>query len=145
MATYTVTTYHFTPPPLINETVFKVLKERLEADPKFIFEPTAKFSDEYPILSWIFKSNLIAIPLGIIILLLEPRSNGFWSDVAEFCFLPLAISFIAIVFGHQSILSYNDYLADKRKYYRRLRKNILSSHDYGEFLSHYPSNRFYQY
>ncbi|WP_439882183.1 hypothetical protein ACSX1A_03260 [Pontibacter sp. MBLB2868] len=145
MATHTITTYYFTPPTLIDETVFNVLKERLKADPNFAFEPKAKFSDEFPILSWIFKSNMVTIPLGIIIILLEPRAGSFWDDVAGFCFLPLGLSFFSLLFGHQTLLSFNDFLSDKKKYYKRLRKNIIYSRNYDEFLSHYPSNRFYQF
>lgn len=135
MARVTIITYKFSPPPLITESDFQVIKQALEKNSNYEIEPSLTFKDQFPFAWWLFRITLITAPIAGLIGMAKPKADSFLDFFGAACMFPLIISFFTLVMNAQTFLSFNSLLRDKKDYYNRLKSDISKANDYTEFLN----------
>jgi hypothetical protein len=123
--TYSTTRYSFNKPQIITEKEFLVYKEIFNEDPNYNISPKSGFWQEFELLKWL----LIIITIGGLLALI-------WDELA---FIPGIAIFLLIMFlvtgGGETMLNYSSYMGAKDEYYSKLRKTVIMSKNYDDFLS----------
>lgn len=127
MATIQYTSYNFNIPSALAEMDYKTLKELLNANPKLNINPTSSFIET-------FKGELIMLGIGIVC--------GYIAsfDIAEWINWVFGIPAIIVGSGFifsilPSIITYIDFVFDKSRYYSKLKKDIIKSKTYIDFIN----------
>lgn len=143
MATISVPymTYEFIP-PLISESTYYTSKEKLKIHPDFTLlekDPSIseEFKDEIKLGRKYFFLMIIAIIVGA---LLSDKSE--WLDIISFICL---LIFLFCLFGSiilwggflLSIINYKRYLREKRYFYANMKRSIIQSENYKEFMKNF--------
>jgi hypothetical protein len=124
MATIKYTTYRFNKPPLITNGEYEILKEILTQKPEYNIEPPSNFVET-------FKYEFILLGIGgvgFLIVLLKIDAL-FWVGG-----IPAILAFFSLFGLIPSIFSYLGFLSDKGNYYLDLKKDIIKSNNYTEFI-----------
>ncbi len=127
MATIQYTCYRFNPPSLLKENDFNTLKDLLHYNSRLNINPNSSFIET-------FKVELIMFGIGIIC--------GFIAsfDIAEWINwifgIPAFLVAGTFVFSFiPSFFSYLGFVSDKSNYYSRLKKDIIKSNTYSDFIN----------
>jgi hypothetical protein len=118
--------FRFIKPQILSYSDYEIIKIRLTFNPHFKLSPTNDFFED-------FKVHLIFLGVGVIgglILFLDI------ADWLELVGVILVISAIFSLFSFvPSLLSYLGFVSDQAFYYSSLKKDILKSKDYTEFIN----------
>ncbi|BDB53060.1 hypothetical protein [Flavobacterium ammonificans] len=126
MATVQYTTYNFNTPPLISDSDFKILKDILTENPNYSINPSSSFIET-------FKVELIFLGIGLIGFYIASLDLADWLNWVGG--IPAFLAFGSLFSFVPSMFSYLGYISDKSNYYRKLKKKIIKSENYNEFLN----------
>ena len=137
MAKIQYTSYSFNSPPDLHENKYDALKKLLKENAKLNINPKSNFIET-------FKIELILLIAGIIC--------GFiaYLEFAEWISLTFGIPAFVIGFSFifniiPSFLSYCGFLSDQSSYYSRLKKDIVKSSTYKDFINIREKRRWNQF
>lgn len=125
MATIEYTKYQFNKPPLIANDDYEILKEILTENPDFNINPPSSFFET-------FKRELSILGIGAIGFLIASLDLVEWLNWVGG--IPAFFAFFSLLSFVPSMSSYLGLLSDKSRYYKRLKKDVLKSSNYEEFL-----------
>lgn len=127
MATIYYTKYSFAEPEdLMSKEEFISMKTLLTNNPDY----SLNYPDKFPVE----KKNELTIGLfglfGLYISSLDIPTLVSW-----LVGIPSFVCFIYLLSAILSFLTYSDYKSDKKKYFKKLKKNIIKSKDYNDFIN----------
>jgi hypothetical protein len=125
VATIQYTTYRFNKPALITKGDYEILKDILTENPDYNINPPSSFVET-------FKRELIFLGIGALGFLIASIDLAEWLNWVGG--IPAIFAFFSLLSIGPSIFSYIGFLSDKSRYYNRLKKDIVNSHNYAEFL-----------
>lgn len=127
MATIQYTSYRFKKPSDLEEIDYKTLKELLNDDSKLNINPTSNFIET-------FKVELIMFGIGIVCGYIASLDITEWINLIFG--LPAFIVGSAFLFNFlPSFFSYLGFVSDKSSYYSILKKDIIRSDSYIDFIN----------
>jgi hypothetical protein len=127
MATIQYTSYNFSIPSALTEMDYKTLKELLNENPKLNINPTSSFTET-------FKSDLIILGIGVVSGFIAYCEITEWIDLI-FGILAFIVCFFMFFSFIPSFMSYIDFVFDKSSYYSKLKKDIIKSQTYIDFIN----------
>lgn len=122
------TSFEFKPPKAFSEKEYILVKEILIRDQNYKFIPNHSFINQ-------FKKYLYTYGFVIISIIIEVLFDVKWIEIISSIFG--VIAFLSLFSFVPSVISYIEFINDKRKYYSNLKKLIQDSKDYSEYLSKY--------
>jgi hypothetical protein len=127
MATIQYTSYRFNPPSPLKEDDFNTLKELLNDNSRLNINPNSSFIET-------FKVELIIFGIGIICGFIASFDIAEWINLifgipAFFIGISFLLSFLP------SFFSYLGFVSDKSSYYSKLKKDIIKSNTYIDFIN----------
>ena len=126
MATIQYTTYRFNRPSMLIQSDYETLKELLSESPNYNLNPPNNFIDA-------FRGELIFLTVGAVSLLLLSLDIAEWLNwVGGISFF---IAFFSLFSFVPSLFSYLGFLSAKARYYSSLRRDIVKSKDYNDFVN----------
>ena len=134
------TTYQFTKPPLPTQQNYILLKNILEQNPDHSLNPKSSFKETFLVEILTCGSMLgIAIAGGVLGGLISLIDSIKWLQLIGYLILLvsgllLIGTFLRIPSLLLSILAYSAFVGDKWIYYNTLKKDIVKSGSYEEFL-----------
>lgn len=126
MARIQYTIYRFNIPQTITLNDYETLKEILVQMPKFNINPTSNFMET-------FKVELIFLGIGGLGLFIASLDIAEWLNWVGG--IPAFLAFGSLFSFVPSMFSYIDFVSDKSNYYKILKKDIIKSNNYNEFLN----------
>lgn len=125
--TTVVTKYNFNKPPILSLEEYNSYKQILNIEPTYSFSPKSEFWKEFSTIKWL----LIVFVSSLLIALITDIE--FFGIIGILCF---SFVLLIIVSGEgSSMLSYNKYENKKNEYFEKLKKAIINSNNYEEFIS----------
>jgi hypothetical protein len=137
MAKIQYTSYDFNSPPDLKENKYVAIKKLLNENFKLNINPKSSFIET-------FKAELIALVAGIICGFIAYLEFAEWISLI-FGILAFVISFSFIFSIIPSFLSYCGFLSDQSSYYSKLRKDIVKSSTYKDFINIREKRRWSQF
>lgn len=125
MATVEYTKYSFNHPPTLVKADYEILKELLTENPSYKLNPPSNFFET-------FKVELIFLSVGSVGFLIAYLDIAEWLNwvggIPAFLAITSLFSFIP------SLFSYSGFATAKSGYYFYLKRDIIESDNYNEFL-----------
>ena len=120
------TKFDFNQPKVLGESDYNTLKALLSKNPKCKFAPKLNLIVAFNYYLYLFGISAIAV----LVLILDLAE---WLNIIAA--IPLFIAFYTFLFSFiPTMVSFLEYLNDKSKYYSKLRKVVINSSDYSEYL-----------
>ena len=126
MATIQYVTYRFNRPPLISRDDYETLKEILTERPDYNIKPPSSFVET-------FKGELILLGIGAVGLLIASLDLAEWLNLVGG--IPSFIAFFLLFSFVPTMLSYLGFISNKSSYYSKLKRNVIKSKYYAEFIN----------
>lgn len=133
MTTVEIRTYKFIPPPILSERDYNDIKNALNREPELNIEPSARFKDE-------FKVGYQFLKWGVIIIIVATILNFiFYGGKGDTIFIPFMagpaiLIFTALILHGRTLNSFSNFQDVKSLYYTKLKKDIIESNSYLEFI-----------
>jgi hypothetical protein len=127
MATIEYRTFHFKKPETLNQKDFETLKKILSEKPFFNINPMNSFWNNFKGDFFVLGVSL----LGLIIAFLE--ISEWLSIICAFIMLMGVFHLFRFI---PSLISYIGFIVEKASYYKKLKKDIIVSKNYIEFLNY---------
>lgn len=122
--TYYIQNYKFNKPAIISEKEFFVFKEIFSENPNYNITPKSGFWQEFAMQKW-----------GLLVITIFGLLSLIWEDLEIVFGMGVFIAIMGLFQGGgESMLNYMSYIGEKNKYYRNLKKAIVDSENYEEFL-----------
>lgn len=118
------TSYNFREPVLISEEEYNRHKYNFSINNTYYPFPTDGVRDEFSTLFKFLYGAIAAIAIGALIKPLEWLAG-----------IGIFILFAMLMGPLHSVSSYSSYLSKRNKYYKSLKKCIVSSKDYSDFIT----------
>lgn len=127
MATVQYTKYHFNRPPRLIQKDYEILKEILTENENFNLNPPSYFIGT-------FKGELIFLGIGIFAGVIAAAEIAEWLTVVA-SILGVMVGYAFFTSFLPSFSSFFDFLSAKASFYRKLKRDIIKSTNYNEFLT----------
>ena len=141
------TKYSFEEPEAISEATYTQIKKQLSINPKFDFEPphtppSEKFKGWYKVFNFCWVAIISLLVFAVLSLAIDPDKNLRSNGVGFYVFQIITnIGGLAVfLFGYlflsgkaQTYSSYADFVEHKKKYYKKMKKDISASNSYVEY------------
>ncbi|TRW98003.1 hypothetical protein [Flavobacterium gawalongense] len=137
MAKIQYTSYIFNKPPDLSEKEYKIMKELFNDNPKLNINPVSSFNKT-------FKVEIIFLGIGIICGLIASFDIANWLNLVFG--IPSFIIGITFVFSFiPSFFSYLGFLSDKSNYYSNLKKDIIKTSTFTDYINLREKRRWSQF
>ncbi len=125
--TTVVKKYGFNKPSILRLEEYNLYKQNLKVEPTYNLSPKSEFWKEFSTIKWLLIIFVLSFTIGVI------ADIEFLGIIGFLCFAFLLL--ITVAGEGSSMLSYNKYENTKNKYFKNLKKAIISSNSYEEFVS----------
>jgi hypothetical protein len=137
MAKFQYTSYTFNKPPDLPEKEYKIMKELFNDNPKLNINPFSSFYKT-------FKVEIIVFGIGIICGLIASFDFANWLNLVFG--IPAFIIAGTFIFSIiPSFFSYLGYLTDKSKFYSNLKRDIIKTNTFTDYINLREKRRWSQF
>ncbi|MFT5251137.1 MAG: hypothetical protein ACI87N_000108 [Flavobacteriales bacterium] len=137
MAKIQYTSYDFNIPSELEESDYKTIKELLNDNGQLKITPYSSFIET-------FKRELIMLGIGVLCGYIASFDIAEWINWV-FGIPAIMAGYIFLFSFAPSFITYIDFMFDKRRYYSKLKKNILKSNSYIDFINIREKKRWSQF
>ena len=126
MATIQYTTYRFIIPQILVEKDYEIMKEVLTINPNHSITPPSSFFET-------FKGEIIFLGIGALGGIISSLNGPEWLEWVGG--IPAILAIFSLFSFVPSMFSYLGFLSDKSSYYQKLKRDIIKSNSYNEFIN----------